>query len=442
MNYQEATSYLYGLGHEVLAAKFGLESITLLLERLGNPERRFKSVIVAGTNGKGSVSAMIESIARIAGHRTALYTSPHLVRLEERMRVGGAEISETELARLATAVRAAAEALVAEGKLESVPTFFEQVMAVAMLDFRDRGAALAILEVGLGGRLDATNAVDRILSIVTSIDFDHQNILGDTIEQIAGEKAAIIVPGTLAVIGRQNHEAATDVLMTRCLETGVLPVFANQPTDAMLNEFGCPTFDYESALSSYKRIGVALRGLHQSENAAAVIEAVELLSRLGFKIPRDAIIKGLREVQWPGRLELVEDSPRILLDGAHNAAGACVLRKFLDAYAPTPLTLIFGAMMDKDVDRMAAELFGAARTIVLTRIRDGRAATSAQLGKWALGSPGNVIFTESVRQALSWARSVTPKEGMICVAGSLHLVGEVKRLIAEEDTEGQRYLAI
>jgi dihydrofolate synthase / folylpolyglutamate synthase len=435
MDFETSIKYLYSLGHEVLAAKFGLESITLLLEKLGNPERSFKSVIVAGTNGKGSVAAMIDSIARVAGHRSALFTSPHLIRIQERIRFRGAEISEADFARLSSMVREAGEFLAASGQLAAPPTFFEQVAAIALCYFRDCEAELAVLEVGLGGRLDATNAVDRIISVVTSIDLDHQNILGNTIEEIAGEKAAIIVPATRAVIGRQQNRAAGDVLMRRCLETGVLPVFVNEPAEVETSDFGRVTFDYESSHANYSRIALGLLGRYQAENAAAAIEAAELLNESGFSIPREAVIKGLRQVNWPGRLELIDDRPAVLLDGAHNPAGARALRAYLDEFWHSPITLVFGAMNDKDIDRMAAELFDAARTIVLTRVKDSRAADNARLGSAALRSSRNVIFAETVSQALSWARSVTPPNGLVCVAGSLHLVGEVKRLMEEADSQ-------
>lgn len=440
MNFTESLKYLYSLGHEVLAAKYGLESISVLLERLGHPERSFKSVIVAGTNGKGSVAAMIDSIARAAGHNCALFTSPHLVHIQERMRFCGREIAEADFARLASKVRDAGEALVAAGELPSPPTFFEQVTAIALSYFAECKTALAVLEVGLGGRLDATNAAERIVSVVTSIDFDHQNILGDTIEAIAAEKAAIIVPGARAVIGRQQHQAAADLLMRRCLEANVLPRFANRPVGVAMNATGLVTLDYESSHSKYTRVTVGLRGRHQADNAASAIEAAELLNELSFSISREAIIKGLREVNWPGRLELIEDRPPVLLDGAHNPAGADALRSYLDEFWQGPITLVFGAMGDKDIDQMASALFDSARTVVLTRVRDSRAAGNARLGEAALNRARNVIFTETVKQAISWARSVTPPDGLVCVAGSLHLVGEVKRLIEEEDS--QRAMAL
>ncbi len=435
MDFSSSLRYLYSLGHEVLAAKFGLESIGLLLERLDRPQRSFKSVIVAGTNGKGSVAAMIDSIARSAGHRCALFTSPHLVRIQERIRFQGREITESEFAHQASTVREAGESLVAAGDVSALPTFFEQIAAIALCHFRDCEAELAVLEVGLGGRLDATNAVDRILSVITSIDLDHQNILGNTVEEIAAEKAAIIVPGARAVIGRQHSRAASEVLMRRCLETGVLPVFANALGAIEAGDFGRVTFDYESAHRNYERIEVGLRGRHQSDNAAAAIEAAELLNESGFPISRDAVTTGLREVSWPGRLELIEDRPAVLLDGAHNPSGARALREYLDEFWHGPITLLFGVMNDKDIDQMAAALFDAARTLVLTKVNDPRAADTARLGPMALRSSQNVIFAETVRQALSWARSVTPLEGLVCVAGSLHLVGEVKRLMDEADSQ-------
>jgi dihydrofolate synthase / folylpolyglutamate synthase len=435
MDYLESIKYLYGLGHEVLSAKFGLESVSLLLEQLGHPERNFKSIIVAGTNGKGSTAAMIDAIAYAAGHLTALYTSPHLVKIEERIKVRGKEISAQDFAQLASRVRRAAEALVASGSLEAMPTFFEQMTAIALHYFKEAGVELAVLEVGLGGRLDATNAVEAAIAVVTAIDLDHQNILGNTIEEIAAEKAAIIKAGRRAVIGRQRYGTATEVIMRRCLEASVLPVFVNEPTQIVSTDDGRVAFDYESAGTSYRRMLVGLRGRHQAQNAAAAIETVELLDEGGLRIPRQAIVKGLRDVEWPGRLELIGDSPPILLDGAHNAGGAKALRNFLSEFWHGPLTLIFGVMNDKDVEGMASVLFGAANTLVLTRVRDPRAAGNARMGRAALGFSRNVIFTETVRQALSWARSVTSRDGLICVAGSLYLVGEVKNLLEEEDRQ-------
>ena len=435
MDFKQSVAYLYSLGHEVLAAKFGLEGIRLLLERAGRPDRAYPSVIVAGTNGKGSVAAMLDSIARTAGRRTALYTSPHLVRITERIRVNGLEISEDDFAKYATKVRDLAEGLVAEGRLASLPSFFEQVTAIALAYFAEARVELAILEVGLGGRLDSTNAVAAVLAVVTTIDMDHQQILGDTVAEIAQEKAAVIKPGSRAVIGRQKYETATTVLMCRCLEAKVLPAFANEPANVTSNEVGRMAFDYESSKTVYSAVTLGLRGRHQADNAAAAIEAAETLDELGFHISREAIIKGLRAATWPGRLEWIDDRPPLLLDGAHNAGGARALRAYLDEYWRGEVTLVFAVMSDKDINAMARTLFPAARTVVLTRVADPRSATGARIAQAALAGANNVFFTETVQQALSWARSVTPPDGLICIAGSLHLVGMVKRLLEEEDSQ-------
>jgi dihydrofolate synthase/folylpolyglutamate synthase len=433
MDYQQALSYLYSLGHEVMAAKYGLENIRLLLDALNHPERAFKSVIVAGTNGKGSTAAMLESVLRTAGHRTALFTSPHLMRLEERIRVAGQEISQADFARLATAIRAASEALVREGQLATLPTFFEQLTAIALQHFYEREIKLAILEIGVGGQADAVNVVERIAAVITPIDFDHQNLLGDTIAEITAIKAGVITPAIRVVIGRQPHEAALEVLMRRCLEAQALPVFANEPTNLTARDDGRIMFDYESGHTQYSRVTPGLRGRHQATNAVAAIQAAELLTELGFQIPRGAIIRGLRQVSWPGRLEVIEERPCLLLDGAHNRAGAKCLRAYLNEFSKNGVTLVFGAMRDKDLAGIAAELFGAADTIILTRLNDPRAASSAMLGRLALGSSRRIIFTDTVRQALSWARSMTSSAGLICVTGSLSLVGEIKRLLEDGD---------
>lgn len=429
MDYRQAVNYLYGLGHEVLAAKFRLENIQILLERLGNPERAYRSVIVAGTNGKGSVSAMLDSILNQAGYRTALYTSPHLISIEERIRVGGEKISQGDFAHFAALIRETSEALVAEKKLATVPTFFEQVTAIALAYFKEQSVELAVLEVGLGGRLDATNAAPRLGSVITAIDLDHQEFLGHEIKQIAAEKAAIITEGAFAVIGRQYYADAYEVLTRRCLSVGVTPVFVNEPTGVSLSDNGLPVFDYESRHNHYQQVYCGLRGRHQAENAASAIEAAEAMSEAGFAIPRGAIIKGLREVEWEGRLELIEGNPSLLLDGAHNPAGAKMLANFLKEFRRGHLTLIFGAMGDKDIPGIAEELFPLAQVLVLTRVEDRRAATTDKMDSAIWLTNGEIFSTFSVEQALATALEETPPDGLICIAGSLYLVGAVKALL-------------
>ncbi len=431
--YEDAVAYLFGLGNEVAAMKLGLDSVALLLDRLGSPHRAVPSVIVAGTNGKGSVSCMVESIVRTAGLTTGLYTSPHLVSVEERVRVAGRQIPRERFAELAWTVRTASEALVDSGALDAPPTFFEQVTAIAFLEFAARRVDVAILEVGMGGRLDATNIVEPLVAVVTSIALDHQQYLGDTLAAIAVEKAAVIKRGAAAVIAHQPLEAL-EPLIARCLACDVLPVFAGEP-EIHHSENGRFTFSYETENARYERLTLGLRGRHQVENAMAAVHAAEALTSAGVSIPKSAVSEGLASAEWPGRLEMILGSPPVLLDGAHNAAGAEMLRAYLDEFCHSPLTLVFGALEDKAIREMAGELFPAARTVVVTRPKTAR---SADLGPMVSSLPdarggARPVVTRTVDEALAWAFHVTPRDGLICVAGSLYLVGEARERLVSRD---------
>lgn len=431
--YEDAVEYLLGLGNEVVAMKLGLESVAALLDRLGDPQRAFPSVVVAGTNGKGSVSCMIESIARTAGLTTGLFTSPHLVSIEERVRVAGRQIPRERFAELAWLVRSAAEALVDEGVLAAPPTYFEQVTAIALLEFAARRVDLAVLEVGMGGRLDATNVVDPVLAVVTPISFDHERYLGHTLLEIAAEKAAVVKHGAAAVIAHQPVEAL-EALTARCLAVDVLPVFAGEP-EIRHSESGRFTFDYETDVDRYERIALGLRGRHQVENGMVALHAAEALRKAGFAIPRSAILDGLATAEWPGRLEIFLGAPPVLLDGAHNPAGAAALRAYLDEFCHSPVTLVFGAMDDKRIHEMAEQLFSAASTVVLTRPTSPRAvdpvAVVASLP--AARGGGRPVVTRSIDEALAWALHATPRDGLVCVAGSLYLVGEARSRLVSRD---------
>lgn len=396
MNFEEAVKYLFSLGHETLAIKLGLRNTELLLDALHNPERAFPAVQIAGTNGKGSTAAMLDSICRAAGIKSGLYTSPHLVSITERIRIAGKQISEENFARHVTIVREASE------KIEALPTFFEQLTAVALTAFREAGIELAILETGLGGRLDSTTAAKAGVVAITQIAMDHEQYLGDTIESIAAEKAAIIRPGVTAIIAKQPPEAMS-VLLERCRETGVTPVLADP--------------------ASIGQIRIGLRGRHQIENAAVAISLAESLS-----IPRDAIVKGIETAQHPGRLELVAHDPAILLDGAHNPAGAEALRDYLDEFGRRPLTLVFGAMNDKKLDRIGEILFPLADNLILTAIDNPRTASLETLSEIASQfARVSALKSKTVSDARRTALRITPGKGMICVTGSLYLIGEWKR---------------
>jgi dihydrofolate synthase/folylpolyglutamate synthase len=413
MNFQEAVEYLLSLGHETLTIKLGLRNTELLLNALDNPERAFRSVQIAGTNGKGSTAAMLDSICRAAGIKTGLYTSPHLVSITERIKLSGTEITREEFAACATTVRDVSK------HLDALPTFFEQVTAIALLAFRNAGIELAILETGLGGRLDSTTTANANIVAITQIALDHQEYLGNTIASIAAEKAAIIRPGVRAVIGKQQFPEALDVLLTRCKETGVTPILVNDSIE--------------------EQVTLALRGRHQIENAAVAIQLAELLRETGFDIPHVAIVRGLETVQHPGRLELIQHHPAFLIDGAHNPAGAESLRAYLDEFARRPLTLVFGAMRDKQLEEIGGILFPLADLLVVTTVRNPRSATVDMLEPIARRyARGSVLTTDNSAAALQMALANTPAEGMICVAGSLYLIGELRpEIIHLQDDENE-----
>jgi dihydrofolate synthase/folylpolyglutamate synthase len=404
MDFEQSVKYLLSLGHETLTIKLGLRNTELLLAALDNPQRAFPSVQIAGTNGKGSTAVMLDSICRSAGIKTGLYTSPHLVSMTERIKVSGVEITPEDFAACATTVRDASE------QLEARPTFFEQVTALALLAFRKARVELAILETGLGGRLDSTTAANARIAGITSIAFDHQDYLGHTIESIAAEKAAIIRPGARAVIAKQSEPAALEVLLQRCEQVGVIPVLAgSQATDGLV---------------------LSLRGKHQIDNAAVAISLAELLTAEGFKISRSAIVEGLKTARHAGRLELIPHKPSFLIDGAHNPAGAQSLRAYLNEFALRPLTLVFGAMRDKQLEAMGEILFPVADTLVLTTIDNPRSASFDVLQTIASRfASGRVLPAESSAAALRVAIANTPEEGLICIAGSLYLAGELRPLI-------------
>lgn len=407
MNFQEAEVYLLSLGNEVAAMKLGLESIRALLKALGNPQDNYLKVQVAGTNGKGSVCAFLDSICRTTGVQVGLYTSPHLISITERIRINGENISEDNFARLAMRVRETAESLAQSGSLPSVPTFFEQVTAIALLAFAEAKVELAILETGLGGRLDATTAANSEICAITRIDLDHQEYLGETIEEIAAEKAAIIHPGSQVVIGDQRPEAMK-VILERCRELGIEPVIAE-------------------ALS---RTEVGLNGHHQIENAAVAAGVAKELQ--SFRpISSDDIVAGLRNTRHAGRLEYQD---KYLFDGAHNPGGASALARYLDELEQRPLTLVFGAMVDKPIIEMLGLLVPRAERIVLTQPANERAASYDKLLEAMPDgiSKETTFATDTVSKAIDIAKTVTPQDGIILVTGSLYLVGEVKKILSQK----------
>lgn len=436
MNFDESLSYLLGLGHETAAVKLGLENIRRLLARLGHPERAFPSVQVAGTNGKGSTAAMLAAMCRAAGVRAGLYTSPHLVSITERVRVDGREISRVAFARAATEARAAAETLRAEGG--ALPTFFEQVTAAALVSFREARVRLAILETGMGGRLDATTAAAAGVVAVTPVALDHQEYLGATLAEIAAEKAAVVRPGVRAVVAPQEPEAES-VILARCRECGVEPRRARPEWLAVEGECapGRLRARLRTARADYGVVCLALRGRHQLTNAAVAVALAEALADEGFPMTRASVVEGLERAEHAGRLEWDERrAPPVLLDGAHNPAGARALRDYLDEFVRGPLTMVFGAMRDKALAEIGATLFPAAENLILTEPRNPRAAAVGELLRAvpAPASSSTITLAPSSADALTIARAQAGAGGLVCVTGSLYLVGEVKALLGQNSS--------
>ena len=422
MNYPDSVRFLYALGNEIKTAKLGLDRIRTLLEALGNPQRACRIVHVAGTNGKGSTSAMIESGLRAAGYRTGLFTSPHLIEPTERIQVGGAPVSAAQFAAAFDRVHACAEGLLQRDAIELHPTYFECVTAMALLLFRECAVEIAVLEVGLGGRLDATNVVMPELCVITPVDFDHEAFLGKSLESIAGEKAGILKQDVPAVFATQRPEAAS-VLAARAAEVGAAITHSSSVaiTDAALDRRG----------ASFTWKGLAMRcplaGEHQMENARTAIAA---LAALG--IPPPTIARGIAETVWPGRLECVSGHPQIVLDGAHNPAGARALAAYLERfYDPRRVCLIYGAMRDKAVAEMAALLFPRAHRVIVTAPAQARALRPESIRD--LADHDRIELAADIRAALALAASGPPEES-IFVTGSLFLVGEARAIFAAHAT--------
>jgi dihydrofolate synthase/folylpolyglutamate synthase len=415
-----AREYLFSL--EQFGIKLGLEQITALLAAMAHPERAFPSILVAGTNGKGSVAAMLERGFRAAGYRTGRYTSPHLVRLEERFALGGEPIAATVLDEAAERIREAARALAWP------PSFFEATTALALDVFRSAAVHVAILEVGLGGRLDATNAVDASSVAITAIDLDHEEHLGRTIDAIAAEKAGVIKAGSLVVLG-ENREVVADVITERCRAVGARLVRAvDGSASSIVMIDGRARMQLTTPRARYADLTVGLRGRHQAQNALTAMRLLEEIDAAGrFAVPFEARRAGIEGAVWPGRLELCRwRSVDVLLDGAHNPSGARSLAQYLWETYGTRLPMVIGIMRDKDATRILEALLPVASRIVFTAPRSARAAAPESLSSLARRLDPEIPVETAADPLDAIARLGDRAEGPIVVAGSLYLVGEVR----------------
>src|SRR6202045_2188989 len=445
MDYAAAVTYLLSLGRELAAptqaaaAKFNLENITILDERLGHPSRAYPSAHIAGTNGKGSSAAFLESILRHAGLRTGLNTSPHLEKINERIRIDGGEICDEDFAAVFTRIHETIEELLADGKLRAHPTYFECVTAMAMEFFAKQRVEFAVFEVGLGGRLDATNILAPAVTIITPIDFDHENFLGHSLREIATEKAGILKLNTPVVVAPQLPEAR-EVILKRARELGCPVVETNaayriqeksaNATQARSQSVpaGAVTATNEEVTSgSSLDIAPYLPGHFQVQNALNAVAAARLLASGGLQVTDEAIANGSIYTVWSARLEKLQAHPDVYLDGAHNPAAARELAAFFTQnFVSRKIWLIYGALRDKSVDEVAGWLFPLAAEVVLTEPRTPRAISASQLAEIAGHHSRHFETIPDAEKAFDHVLAKAQPEDAIFVCGSLYLVGQLR----------------
>ena len=435
MNYDAAVRYLLSLGRELAAptqsaaAKFDLENITVLAERLGRPDRAYPSAHIAGTNGKGSTAAFLESILRRAGIRTGLNTSPHLEKINERIRINGKEVSDKAFAETLTGVQGLIEELLAGGKLRAHPTYFECVTAMAFDYFARARVEFGVFEVGLGGRLDATNILSPLVTILTRIDFDHENFLGHSLKKIAGEKAGILKPGIPVVLAEQRPEVR-EVILARAKNLGcpvVEPAQIFRIDRESMQDGGVHARVLEAKSEAIFEIAPALPGRFQLQNALNAIAAARLLQDRGFQISVDAVTEGIAGTVWPGRLEKLQFAPDIYLDGAHNPSAAYELAHFLaQNFSGRKIWLIYAALRDKAVDEVAGLLFPRAAEVILTAPRTARAVSAARLAEIAGHHAARFSVIPDAERALEHALAEASPKDAIFITGSLYLIGQLR----------------
>src|SRR5579862_355467 len=421
MTYPDSVRFLYALGNEIKTVKFGLERIAAVLDELGNPHRACRFVHVAGTNGKGSTCALIESALRAARQRTGLYTSPHLVEPTERIQIAGQPVSAEQFTAAFDRVHEAAERLLDRGTIDLHPTYFETVTAMAFVLFQEMQVETVVLEVGLGGRLDATNVVTPELCVITPVDFDHEAWLGKSLQAIAHEKAGILKPGVPAVVASQHPEAQAEI-ERRVREIGA-------PLTNVTEAWRVEDLVCDARGSHFQAVGphtihvtCPLAGRHQAANALVAVAALDLLGT-----PMAAIEQGIAAARWPGRIEHVAESPEIILDGAHNPAGAAALPAYLDEFYPEPrITLIYGAMRDKAVAEVAGILFPRAYEVIVTAPQQSRAAAPETVRE--LVDHPRASTAPDIAAALAQTRATSP-DRVVLITGSLYLVGEAKAVL-------------
>lgn len=436
MNYESAVRYLLSLGRELAAptqaaaAKFDLENISILVERLGRPERAYPSAHIAGTNGKGSTAAFLESILRQAGFKTGLNASPHLEKINERIRVNGEEIDDRAFAETFSRLQAVIEELLAAGKLRAHPTYFECVTAMAFEFFARERIDFGVFEVGLGGRLDATNVLNPVVSIITRVDFDHENFLGHSLAEIAAEKAGILKRRVPLILAEQRPEALQVIrARTEELDCPIIELGAAFQIEKEWTENGCSRAVVIEKTSGWSlELAPRLPGKFQIQNCLTAAAAARCLQNRGYRVSNDAISLGIAKTVWPGRLEKLQTNPDVYLDGAHNPSAARELADFwVQNFAGRRIRLVFGALRDKAVDEISGILFPHAAEVIFTQPRTTRAISVAQLAEITSHHAAHFTIVADAEAALESALESAAEDDAIFVAGSLYLVGQLRQ---------------
>lgn len=426
MVFEQAVQYLYDL--QPIGIKFGLQNTLTLLEHFHNPQQELKTIHIAGTNGKGSVCALLSSILQRAGYKVGVYTSPHLIDFTERITINGKPIEPAEVVRLTELLQKRIEQ---GGFYPSHPTFFEVVTVMALVYFAEQKVDIAVIEVGMGGRLDATNVIYPLMAIITSIDLDHQEYLGNTLVEIAGEKAGIIKEGISVVIGPCRPEVE-EVFIEACRKHEAILVKSPDRTSVRLlhRDFSGQRIAQVPGFSPDQEFFLPFLGEHQIENALLGLTATTILSPL---LPQPlsyvVISEGVAMARWPGRIQVYDGPPRVIIDGAHNPAAARRLGQFLKGAGYASLTLLLGIMHDKDIAGICRELVPLASKIILTRPQTSRAALPEEIfhllqSQSMLGASSKVWTIDYLPRALQFALALTGSEDLLCLTGSLYTVGE------------------
>lgn len=423
MDYNEAIDYIENIVS--VSPKPGLERMKVLMELLGNPQNRLKVIHVAGTNGKGSTCAMIESILRDSGYTTGLYTSPHLSKYNERIKVDNIDISDEEFAQITSKVSNACS------KMEAQPSIFEILTAVALCYFESQSLDFVILEVGLGGRFDSTNIIEApILSVITSIGIDHTEYLGDTVEQIAKEKGGIIKKNCTTVLCF-NSSAVYNVIESICNQKNS-KLYFNNNLDIYIKSIDLNKiiFSVRCDYYQYSDIVLNMTGEYQIYNATTALTAIKALNDIGFNISKENILNGLKNTFWAGRMEVVSKNPIIILDGAHNIDGINMIIRYIQTYFQSKkITLLMGVLKDKEYIQMINSMLNVVDKLVLTQPATSRAFTIKEFD--AIYSDCNIelYLEKDISKAFNIAKSITKQDEIIICTGSLYLVGELRDLI-------------